>query len=140
MDWNEKIKSLEGWHFGGKGSGIEDELVALVVEGKKTATCSWYEAYAVEDVPLPKVGQQSYVMDSKDKAICVLEYTSIDIKKFLEVDEQFAFDEGEGDRSYEHWKMAHENFFSNYGEEIGLKWNSETQHVVCERFKVLHIF
>jgi len=56
------------------------------------------------------------------------------------VDEEFAFLEGEGDRSYLYWKTAHERFFTDYGKEIGLEWNSKTHSVVCEKFRVLHIF
>lgn len=140
MNWEEKIKDLNGWHFGGKGSGIEDELLDLVIKGIKTATCSWYEGYEAEGESLPVVGSVQYIMDSKDRPRCVIELVSVEIKPFLEVDEDFARAEGEGDLSYEHWKKAHINFFKSYEDEIGLKWNSETQHVVCERFKVLHVF
>lgn len=37
MDWNKEIKYLEGWHFGGKGSGLENSLLKLVLKGFKTA-------------------------------------------------------------------------------------------------------
>lgn len=140
MNWNQEIEIMEGWHFGGKGSGIEDALLELVIQGIKTATCSWYESYAVENEALPKVGGRSYIMDSKDAPRCVIEIASVEIKKFLEVDEAFAFLEGEGDRSYRHWKKIHEQFFNKYGKSIGLEWNSKTQSVVCEIFKVLHVF
>lgn len=140
MDWKQKILSLPGWHFGGKGSGIEDALAALVVEGKKTATCSWFEAHTAMDEPIPKVGEQSYVMDSRDRPVCVIESVEVEVKAFVDVDADFARDEGEGDLSYAYWRRVHEDFFLRQGLEIGLEWNSATQHVVCERFRVLHLF
>ena len=84
-NWDEKIKMLEGWHFGGKGSGLEDELAALVLKGIKTATSSWYESYSVEKEPIPKVGEQSYILNSKDEPMCVIEVTQVEIRPFLEV-------------------------------------------------------
>lgn len=140
MDWKSEIKNLEGWHFGGKGSGIEDALADLVAKGIKSATCSWHEVYQLENEPIPKAGERSYILNSKDEPVCVIELIDVQVKPFLDVDEKFAFLEGEGDRSYSYWKTAHERFFTNYGKEIGIQWDSETQSVVCEKFKVLHIF
>jgi uncharacterized protein YhfF len=140
MYWDEEIKKMSGWHFGGKGSGIEDSLLDLVLAGTKTATCSWYESYAVEGDPIPKVGERSYIMDSSDTPRCIIEVTSVEVLPFLEVDESFAYAEGEGDRSYAYWKRAHENFFTAFGKTIQMQWDSQTQSVVCERFKVVHRF
>lgn len=138
--WNEKIKDLEGWHFGGKGSGLEDSLSELVVKGIKTATSSWYETYSVENEPIPKVGEQSYILSSKDRPVCVIEVTDVEIRPFLEVTADFAYLEGEGNRTLEYWRQAHESFFTNYGKEINLIWDPQTQNLVCETFKVIHIF
>lgn len=140
MDWKNELRNLEGWHFGGKGSGIENELANLVVKGIKSATCSWYEAYQIENQPIPKVGERSYILSSKDEPVCVIELIDVQVKPFLQVDEEFAFLEGEGDRSYHYWKTTHERFFTDYGKEIGLEWNSKTHSVVCEKFRVLQIF
>lgn len=79
-------------------------------------------------------------MNSKDEPVCVIELIDVQVKPFLHVDEEFAFLEGEGDRSYLYWKTAHERFFTDYGKEIGLEWNSKTQSVVCEKFRVLQFF
>lgn len=140
MEWKNELKNLEGWHFGGKGSGIEDDLASLVVRGIKSATCSWYEIYQLENSKIPEVGERSYILNSKDQPVCIIELVDVQVKPFLEVDEEFAFLEGEGDRSYAYWKTAHEIFFTEYGKAVGLHWDSHTQSVVCEKFKVLHIF
>ncbi len=103
--WLKEIIKLEGWHFGGKGSGLEDKLLDLVVKGIKTATCSWFELYELENKPLPKL-EKSYIMNSNDDPVCVVETTSVTIHKFLDVDEEIAYLEGEGDRSLK-FKVVH---------------------------------
>lgn len=140
MDWSKIIQNLPGWHLGGKGSGIEDHLAALVVRGQKTATCSWFEADKKEGEPLPRVGDRSYIMNSRDLPVCVIEVVEVEVKPFDEVDADFARDEGEGDLTYAYWRSAHEEFFRREALAVGLVWSSETQRVVLERFKVLHVF
>ncbi len=140
VNWDDEIKTMEGWHFGGKGSGLEDCLADLVIKGIKTATCGWLEADQKCHERLPEVGDRSYIMNSTDEPVCVVETTEVVIRLFLEVDAQFAFDEGEGDRSYEYWRKGHESFFAKEAAELGLKWDSSTQHVYCERFRVVHVF
>lgn len=138
--WQDELQDLNQWHFGGKGSGLEDSLAELVATGVKTATSSWLRAYKVENEPLPRVGQRSCILDSNDKPRCIIEVSSVEIIPFLKVDADFAYLEGEGDRSLEHWQKEHERFFTSYAEELGLKWNPNTESVVCEKFKVLHVF
>jgi hypothetical protein len=43
--------------------------------------------------------------------VLVIETVSVVILPFNEVSEQFAFEEGEGNRSLSSWRMAHENYF-----------------------------
>ncbi len=56
---------------------------------------------------------------------------------FAEVDAAFAFDEGEGDRSLDYWRGAHERFFTRTLPDIGKTFN-ETMPVVCERFEKVY--
>lgn len=53
---------FEAWSFGVD----EDELAKLVKQGDKTATTSGYEAYKVEDEPLPQVGEVSVILNERD--------------------------------------------------------------------------
>ena len=140
MNWDDELKNLEGWHFGGKGSGLEDSLAKLVCTGEKTATCSWYESYAYEGAPLPTVGSRSFIMNSKDEPVYIIEITYVEIKLFTDVAEDFARAQGEADKAYQYWRTSHERFFERYAKDSGLEWNSQTQSVVCERFRVLHVF
>ena len=56
----------EAWAFG----DAPDELAALVLSGRKTATASAYPVYEAEGEPLPKAGEYSVILDSGDNAVC----------------------------------------------------------------------
>ena len=53
-----------------------------------------------------------------------------------EVDEVFAYDEGEGDRSLVYWRTVHWEAFSRTCAAIGRK-PAETMPLICERFRVV---
>jgi len=115
---------------------MADDLGALVVDGIKTATCSLLWEYEVEDEVLPKVDDFSIVLDGQGEPICIIQTTEVTIKPFSEVDPQFAFEEGEGDRSLAYWRKAHWDFFEPYCTKMG--WTlSEEMPLVCERFRVV---
>jgi uncharacterized protein YhfF len=54
-----------------------------------------------------------------------------------EVDAQFAYDEGEGDRSLDHWRTAHWEYFSRVLPLIAKEPISDMP-LVCERFRVVY--
>jgi uncharacterized protein YhfF len=120
----------------GDSKKLADELVALVRQGIKTATCSALMGYEKDQVSLPKKGDLSIVLDGNGNPVLVIETVSVVVVPFKEVSEQFAFEEGEGDRSLAYWRRAHENYFRrNHFENRAF---DETMPLVCERFKVIH--
>lgn len=126
----------EAWAFG-DGSRMADELGSLVVVGTKTATCSLLWEYQAEGQSLPQVGELSIILDGADRPLCIIETTEVQIKAYNEVDAQFAFDEGEGDRSLAFWRDAHWRYFSRVCQAIG-RTASENMPLVCERFRVIY--
>ena len=125
------------WAFGA-GAEMADDLGGLVVQGIKTATCSLYWEYEAGLEVLPEVGGLSIILDGRGEPMCLIETTSLEIKPFNTVEAQFAFDEGEGDRSLDHWRTVHWRFFGRTCAEISRDL-SEDMPVVCERFKVLFV-
>jgi uncharacterized protein YhfF len=79
------------------------------------------------------VGDRSVVLDGRGRRACVIETCEVTIKRFDEVDAAFAWDEGEGDRSLEHWRREHERFFRKHG------LFSENMLLVCERFRLVEV-
>lgn len=124
---------IDAWQF-----GLEADLLAqLVLEGTKTATASAYDLYAVDNDPLPEVGSYDVVLDSKGQAVCIIQIQKVSLVPFKEVSEKHAFKEGEGDKSLDYWRDAHEAFFKPYFKEYGLTFTPESL-IVLEEFEVVY--
>jgi uncharacterized protein YhfF len=128
----QKYADLPRWSFG-DSPRLADELLHLVLAGKKTATCGALWQYEAEGTPVPKPGERSIVLDGANRPRCVIETVEIETKPFEKVDAQFAHDEGEGDQSYGYWREAHERYFRRQGPF------SPDMLVVCERFRLIDV-
>ncbi|MBC7878118.1 MAG: ASCH domain-containing protein [Anaerolineales bacterium] len=121
----------------GDNPELADELGQLVLSGIKTGTCSAVWEWEAEGNPIPEVGLISITLDGHNNPICILETTEVTLRRFNEVDEDFARSEGEGDLTLEYWRKAHTNFFSRILPKFGREF-SEDMPLVCERFKVIY--
>ena len=126
-----KDYEIDAWSFGNTPE-MADKLVNLVLEGKKTATCSLLRAYQGYEDEIPIVGVYSLICDGREKPMCVVFYTDTFICKFNETSERHAYEEGEGDRTLDYWKKTHFDFFTSYGDF------HEDENLLCERFKVVY--
>ena len=95
----------------GDTPALANELAALVVRGTKRATCSLARDYASAPESLPQVGDFVVVVDANGAPQCIWRTTEVKIKPLIAVDERFACDEGEGDRSRAWWLNAHRTYF-----------------------------
>jgi uncharacterized protein YhfF len=123
MHWH----ALESFSFG-DNPALADELVALVVAGRKTATC-----WAAEEGLLTTPGKRMLVRDGKGRPRAVIETVELVQRRFGEVDAAFAYEEGEGDRTLAHWRSAHERYFRRLGQF------SPDMLLWCERFRVVDV-
>lgn len=89
--------------------GIEERLAALILAGRKRATV-WN---GLEENPTT-AGKQ-WAVTANGKPVAIIETLSVGQLRFDEIDEAFAFEEGEGDRSLLYWRIVHEDFFRNEG-------------------------
>jgi molybdenum cofactor guanylyltransferase len=118
------------WGFGSDPE-MATELGLLVRDGPKRATAGLRSEYG-PDEPLPEPGELSVILDGDGMPLCVIRTTAVEIRPFGAVDEEFAWTEGEGDRSLEYWRRAHEEFFASQGVEV-----TDADEVVLERFELL---
>ena len=123
----------EAWAFGDD----PDTLAELVRTGVKTATASAYPFYELEGEALPKAGEYSVILNTKDEAVCIIRTTKVCVTPYREVTAEQAWKEGEGDRSLDYWRRVHEAFFRKELEAIGLTF-TEDMGVVCEEFEVIY--
>lgn len=123
-------KEIRKWGFGSNET-LANKLKQLVLDGTKTATTGLYKP----NKEISKVGDIAEIVDSDNKSFCVIAYTHIEVKPFLDVSYMFAIKEGEGDRSIEEWRVKHKDFFiREYPDDF-----TEESLVICEEFKVIKI-
>jgi uncharacterized protein YhfF len=107
-----------------------DALLALVRSGKKTATCGALRDFIEGDDPMPEVGRQDVALDWDDNPALVIETVEVKIRRFGDVDAEFALAEGEAD-SLAGWAEGHRTYF-----ELNGGWSAGME-LVCERFRVI---
>lgn len=129
--------TFSAWGFG-DSSAMADELGALVVNGTKTATSSLVWEYEFDDERLPQVGDLGVVLDGHDQPIALIETIEVRIIPFNQVEEAFAYDEGEDTRTLAQWREGHWRFFHRVCQRIGREVD-ETMPILCERFRVIYI-
>lgn len=122
------IASLDSFAFG-DGPELADELLALVLEGRKTATC-WA---AAEGPKGTVVGKRWLVKDGAGRPRCVTETVELTQRRFGDVDEAFAFEEGEDDRTLASWRREHELYFRRNDQF------APDMLLYCERFRLVQI-
>lgn len=122
MDW----QTLEAFSFG-DGPQMADELLELVLIGRKRATC-WI---ANENPETTKVGTLAVVLNGRGIPKAVIRTVELTKRRFDEVDAAFAFDEGEGDLSLEFWRNEHIRFFEKSG------CYAPDMMLWCERFELV---
>ena len=125
--------NYEAWSFG----EAPDKLAALVLQGTKTATCSAYDLYLINNEPIPRAGDYSIILNSNNEAVCIIKTLKVYVTEFKRVSDEHAFKEGEGDRSLEYWRMVHVDFLTNELASVNLLFDESTK-VVCEEFEVVY--
>lgn len=150
---NPNAEKYETWAFGGSN---QNELLALILDGTKTATSSSHEVYhdnAVmfpqleayhlyqEDLDfkpkLPKVNEYNIILNADGEAECITRTTKVQVLPFNEVSSSHAYKEGEGDRTLSYWTEVHKAFFEVELKETGLEF-SPFMLVVCEEFELVY--
>ncbi|MEW5870467.1 MAG: ASCH domain-containing protein [Chloroflexota bacterium] len=120
----------------GDNPALSDELGALVLAGRKTATCSVLWEWEAQGEALPQPGFKTVLLDGQGRPLCVIETTAVEVKAFDQVEADFAYAEGEGERSLAYWRQAHWRAFGRSLALIG-KAPQEAMPLVCERFQVV---
>ena len=116
--------------------GDGDRLARLVIAGIKRATASLVRDYGDGREPMPKPGDFVMILDGEGRPRFIWRTTELMIKPLSEVDEAFAWDEGEGDRTRDWWLDAHRRYFARQAIREGF----EIDHAILtvfERFEVV---
>lgn len=123
------------FHFGDTAE-LASDLVDEMLNGTKRATAGLVAEMEADGDKLPEEGDLWTVVDGSGEPRLVIRTLEIRRAPFHEADEAFAWDEGEGDRSFTWWRDAHLDYFRRSCRRISIHF-SEDLEVLFERFDVL---
>ena len=136
--WDEYWSGEEKTNFvtSGMFGDTPNELAQLVIDGVKTATCSGYVFYGLENRSLPTTDDYFIILNNEEEPVAIIKTVEVLLVPMDEVSEEFAISEGDG--SYENWKSIHEKFFKSKLQKFGLEFSKDIL-LVCERFTLIDV-
>jgi len=112
------VNGLRGIEFGTKGE-FRDELIALILDGKKRATAGTLEwDYRSNGEVIEYVGEKLAVLNNEGEHVATIQATRVEVVRFAEVPDEFALAEGEGDLSGDDFRNGHFRYWSRQGLKI----------------------
>jgi uncharacterized protein YhfF len=114
---------------------VADALAELVLSGTKRATASLLWAHEAEGTQPTVAGTLSIVTDYSGTPLAIIEVTDVQFVPFDDVTADFAYREGEGDRSLAYWRDVHWRYFARECAAIG-RMPDARMLVACESFVV----
>ncbi len=123
------------WQSGGFADelpAVATELAALVLRGPKRATTSRADDFDVGGEPRPAEGDHWVVTDGRGRAVCITRTTRVETRRFGDIDEAYAWDEGEDDRTLASWRDGHIRYFASIGRPV-----EEDTTMILEWFEVV---
>lgn len=127
---------VDAWSFGDNPE-MADELMKLVLAGKKTGTTTLAIELEREGEKMPRVGDYNIILDGKGKPAGIIRTTSVVVKPFNEVKEAFAYSEGENDRTLKSWRREHWKLWTRVGQKLGFAMKEDLL-VICENFELVY--
>lgn len=124
------------WAFG-DNPALADELLGLVLDGRKRATATAVPELEATGEPQPVPGDLSILLDGAGHPRALIRTTAVDVVPFGEVTAEFAALEAEGDGSLEYWREGHERYFRRVLAATECEVGPDLP-VVCERFELLY--
>lgn len=115
---------------------LTDELTGLVLKGQKRATACLMQQIEAGKEGMARVGGYCVMLDGRDRPAAIWRTTDVTVKPLNQVDEAFAWDEGEGDRTRADWLRMHNSYYAALSEREGFTFD-EGMTTVFERFTIV---
>ena len=131
----EKTKEPQSFYFCDNKKDA-DECAELVKGNIKQATSPslwWFEK---NEEDLPKIGDIAIVTNWNNEPKAIIKTKKVEIVTFKNITAEYAFIEGEGNKSLEYWKKIHWKYYIKEMEKYGEKPN-EDMKIVCEYFETI---
>ena len=120
----------------GDGPELADELLALILKGPKRATACLLRDVEQGIEMMARVGGHVVVLDAADQPRAIWRTRTVDVKPLNQVDDAFAWDEGEGDRTRADWLRMHNNYYQALAAREGFAYD-DSMPAVFERFTIV---
>lgn len=122
-------------NFEAKGF-VADEMIALLLSGKKTAFFTSWSTYAIDGEPIPVSGELYLVLDRNEDPVCIIETQSVQVLPFNEVTWEMAKMEGE-DESLMAWREKKKEYLEEEGDILGFEFTPDIK-LVFQTFSVVY--
>jgi len=140
----EKVKTVCGiegdftdaWGFGDTPE-VKQELLDLILEGKKRASTNLLIESELAGYPPSGVGQFHIILNGNDVPTAVIQTVSLRKAKFNDIDEDHAYWEGEEDRTVESYLKEHVKYYTRVGKTLGFIFHEDLE-VEFERFELIY--
>jgi len=114
-----------------------DKCAELVINGVKQATASSIWSFKVNNENLPEIGDLNIITNWNKIPKAIIKTTKTEIIKYKDITAQFAYIEGEGDRSLSYWKKVHKNYYSREMKGSKEKFTQDLL-ILCQYFKTIY--
>ena len=118
------VDNLRSIEFGTPGES-RARLIDFIVNGNKRATAGLLDDYAKESEPVESVGECLGMLDNDNQHVATLRVTRVEVSRFIDVPDEFALAEAEGDLNAADFRASHSDYWSRIGETV----TDETQIV-----------
>ncbi|WP_341887919.1 ASCH domain-containing protein [Variovorax sp. YR752] len=120
----------------GPTRALADELALLVGNGVKRAHATLRREFEKDLEALPAPGEHVVVLDGAGHPRAIVRNTHVELRHFNQIDDEFAFNAGEGDLTLRWWLVAHRQQWSEQAEREGFEIG-ETSELVLEFFELV---
>ena len=118
------VDNLRSIEFGTPGES-RARLIDFIVNGNNRATAGLLDDYTKESEPVESVGECLAMLDNDNQHVATLRVTRVEVSRFIDVPDEFALAEAEGDLNAADFRASHSEYWSRIGETI----TDETQIV-----------
>lgn len=112
-----RVNDLRSIEFGTPGES-RSRLIDFVMKGNKRATAGLLQDYEKEGEPIEFVGECLAMVDNDGSHVATLRVTGTQITRFVDVPDEFALAEAEGDLNAADFRTSHLAYWTGVGESI----------------------
>ena len=105
---------------------LRERLSGLVLAGAKTATFDLFDRARFDPLGVPTAGLNWTMHDSKDRPLAVLITVDAQVLRMSDVTFEMVDQEGESFASVDAWRVAHEEYWTPFIEEVRAQTNDQT--------------